>query len=412
MRPFRHLLIGSFVFLLLTACTEEAPKEQPQGPEARLAAKNSKTSLLPKFVEVSIPNLRLRSTPDLEGAVLERLALESVVEYLHDSTNFTTLVEMGGEDRYEHWYKVRSGNGNEGWVYGGCIKFLGERESLRFQSIKESQAPIPLSKKKEIDPMEQAQMNRFGELLKKISIQKKLALEEAIQYYEGMFPNRKAAASDWALAKLVAFQQQVHGYWVDRLPSSKFQAHLAELKRYGSVDMQQNASLRELDQLYLAFALGPKGELLLVPNIDKFQRRVYRIAPANGRIFLDLYAQDIEEPVLKDGEIIRPITELAARLISWDKFLLRLPDYELKDWIEEQKSLYLRALLQGTANRPAFAGQPKRLEADFQLAYKNLLEQMGEASLILKMQPYVEVLAQENYIYNERVRAAQAKVYE
>lgn len=412
MQPFRQLLIGSFVFLLLTACTEEAPKEHPQGPEARLAAKNSKTSPLPQFVEVSIPNLRLRSTPDLEGAVLERLALESVVEYLHDSTNFTTLVEMGGEDRYEHWYKVRSGNGNEGWVYGGCIKFLGERESLRFQSIKESQAPIPLSKKKEIDPMEQAQMNRFGELLKKISIQKKLALEEAIQYYEGMFPNRKAAASDWALAKLVAFQQQVHGYWVDRLPSSKFQAHLAELKRYGSVDMQQNASLRELDQLYLAFALGPKGELLLVPNIDKFQRRVYRIAPANGRIFLDLYAQDIEEPVLKDGEIIRPITELAARLISWDKFLLRLPDYELKDWIEEQKSLYLRALLQGTANRPAFAGQPKRLEADFQLAYKNLLEQMGEASLILKMQPYVEVLAQENYIYNERVRAAQAKVYE
>ncbi|AFC25784.1 SH3 domain-containing protein [Saprospira grandis] len=412
MRPFRHLLIGSFVFLLLPACNEERPKEQPQGPEHRLAAKNSKTSPLPQFVEVSIPNLRLRSTPDLEGAVLERLALESVVEYLNDSTNFTTLVEMGGEDRYEHWYKVRSGNGNEGWVYGGCIKFLGERESLRFQSIKESETPIPLSQKEEIDPMEQAQMNRFGELLKKTSIQKKSALEEAIQYYEGMFPNRKAAASDWALAKLIAFQQQVHSYWVDRLPSSKFQAHLAELKRYGSVDMQQNASLRELDQLYLAFALGPKGELLLVPNIDKFQRRVYRIAPANGRIFLDLYAQDIEEPVLKDGEIIRPITELAARLISWDKFLLRLPNYELKDWIEEQKSLYLRALLQGTANRPAFAGQPKRLEDDFQLAYKNLLEQMGEASLILKMQPYVEVLAQENYIYNERVRAAQAKVYE
>lgn len=175
----------------MTACTEEAPKEQPRGPEHRLAAKNSKTSLLPQFVEVSIPNLRLRSTPDLEGAVLERLALESVVEYLNDSTNFTTLVEMGGEDRYEHWYKVRSSNGNEGWVYGGCIKFLTERENLRFQSIKESQAPIPLSKKKEIDPMEQAQMNRFGELLKKISIQKNRPLKRPYNTMRGCFPTAK-----------------------------------------------------------------------------------------------------------------------------------------------------------------------------------------------------------------------------
>lgn len=412
MRPFHHILISSFILFLFQACAESVPEKEPQGPDHRLKAKNSKSKQKPQFVAVSIPHLRLRSTPDLEGAVLERLALESVIEYLNDSTSFTTLVEMGGEKRYEHWYKVRSNNGNEGWVYGGCIKFLSERESLRFQSIKESETPIPLMQKEAFSPIDQAQMKRFEQLIGKISIQNKGALEEATQYYEGMFPNRKSSVSDWALAKLISFQQKVHSHWLDRLPNSKFQGYLSELKRYGSVDMQQNASLRELDQLYLAFALGPKGELLLVPNIDKFQRRVYRIAPANGRIFLDLYAQDIEEPVLKNGEIIRPITELAARLISWDKFLLRLPDYELKDWIEEQKSLYLRALLQGTANRPAFAGQPKRLQDDFQLAYTNLLEQMGEASLILKMRPYVEVLAQENYIYNDRIRAAQAKVYE
>jgi len=73
-----------------------------------------------KFLTISVDNLRVRTSPELDSEKIENLAIGSKVEFLEKSNNQTTVTIKNNEIT-EYWYKVKTPSGNIGWIHGCCF---------------------------------------------------------------------------------------------------------------------------------------------------------------------------------------------------------------------------------------------------------------------------------------------------
>ena len=75
---------------------------------------------------ITIDSFNFRTTPKLDGAVIKKLRLSEKVVYLNQITDFSQkiFVDQNWED--EPWVKVRTIEGDEGWVYGAGVSYYDE----------------------------------------------------------------------------------------------------------------------------------------------------------------------------------------------------------------------------------------------------------------------------------------------
>ncbi len=72
---------------------------------------------------VNVDGLQLREAPGPEGKVIRGLKLGESLTDLREVSDFTTPVQLRGIAFNEPWLKVKTGKGEEGWVYGGALSF-------------------------------------------------------------------------------------------------------------------------------------------------------------------------------------------------------------------------------------------------------------------------------------------------
>lgn len=72
---------------------------------------------------VTIEGLKLRKQPGLKGEVLETLKLYDEVSFLNKKSEKTEEISLGLEKVTDHWVKVRSKAGKEGWVFGAGVHY-------------------------------------------------------------------------------------------------------------------------------------------------------------------------------------------------------------------------------------------------------------------------------------------------
>ncbi|MGY0393316.1 SH3 domain-containing protein [Bizionia sp. KMM 8389] len=70
---------------------------------------------------ITVDNLRVRTSPQLDSEKIENLAIGSKVEFLEKSNNQTTVTIKNNEIT-EYWYKVKTSSGNIGWIHGCCFE--------------------------------------------------------------------------------------------------------------------------------------------------------------------------------------------------------------------------------------------------------------------------------------------------
>lgn len=404
--------------LFLASCSDDSISADITNNQTRAAQKEQRSRL---FMKVTMNNLRVRATPDLEGAVLQRLKDENIIEYMLDSTNFTTMVEMKGKEHHDHWYKVKTDAGNEGWVYGGCIALLEKKENDRILALKvdaEKRAKISGNKEgfsateivQKAPEINTLLLKQYHKYLNAIPVHSPNAMQRAIAYYESIFPKSVDGTADEAFGDLIGFHEKVHQYWKGQGGLDKYQYMAEEIRRYGSPNMQQDAFCRKLNNNALTFGINSKELVVLKPNVDLLMRQIYRLVSESAREYLEQYAVEAENPALEDQRIVVNVTELAAYTIFWDKFLTKYPYSPMKEGIKERRRQYLGLLLRGTSATPAFDSKTNVLKAEFKDAYERIDTQFGHSPIIEKMQAYHQRLKNADFIQSSSISAAQEDV--
>ena len=99
MRFFLCVCLPVYLLLIsLSACQEATPAPIVEPMDSVVIAPPPS-----RFMRTKSTRLRVRATPDLEGAVLQILQEGTLVEYLHDSTLFTTSIFYNQQEYNRNW---------------------------------------------------------------------------------------------------------------------------------------------------------------------------------------------------------------------------------------------------------------------------------------------------------------------
>lgn len=110
------------------ATTPQQPGPKPVRPAlsnqpATTTTTPSATSSKYSTLYVSIDGLKMRKEPGLKGDAIAKLALYEPVTFLNQKTEWTQEISLGYEKVKDHWVKVRSQSGKEGWVFGAGVHY-------------------------------------------------------------------------------------------------------------------------------------------------------------------------------------------------------------------------------------------------------------------------------------------------
>lgn len=97
--------------------TPAKPSATPSTPST--SAATSKYSTL----FVTIDGLKMRKQPGLKGELVAQLDLYEQVYFLNQKSEKTEEISLGYEKVTDHWVKVRTKSGKEGWVFGAGVHY-------------------------------------------------------------------------------------------------------------------------------------------------------------------------------------------------------------------------------------------------------------------------------------------------
>lgn len=72
---------------------------------------------------VTIDDLNVRKEPGLKSETIAKLKLYEPVTFLNEKTNWTQEISLGHEKVADHWVKIRTQSGKEGWVFGAGVHY-------------------------------------------------------------------------------------------------------------------------------------------------------------------------------------------------------------------------------------------------------------------------------------------------
>jgi hypothetical protein len=114
------------------ATTPPAPSEPSPTPGAkpsRPTLSNTPAQSAPPSSDnystlyATIDGLKVRKEPGLKGEAIAKLALYEPVVFLNEKTNWTQEISLGHEKVTDHWVKIRTQSGKEGWVFGAGVHY-------------------------------------------------------------------------------------------------------------------------------------------------------------------------------------------------------------------------------------------------------------------------------------------------
>lgn len=73
---------------------------------------------------VTIDGLRMRDKPGLKGELVAKLNLYEPVTFLNEKTDWTQEINLGTEKVTDHWIRVKTQSGKEGWVFGAGLHYF------------------------------------------------------------------------------------------------------------------------------------------------------------------------------------------------------------------------------------------------------------------------------------------------
>jgi hypothetical protein len=101
----------------------------PGSQSAAPAASGSKYATL----YVTIDGLKVRKEPSLKGAMVTKLDLYQQVYFLNQKSEKTETISLGTEKATDHWVKIRTKEGKEGWVFGAGVHYYKTKRKGTFE---------------------------------------------------------------------------------------------------------------------------------------------------------------------------------------------------------------------------------------------------------------------------------------
>jgi hypothetical protein len=408
------------IFALLIACDNQ---EATTAIDSNNAPKIKDEALPRLFMETQTRRLRVRETPDLEGTVLHILSDGILVEFLYDSTNFTTEIVYDRKKYDANWYKIQTVDKIEGWVYSPFVKFLPNAENQKvvtqretaelLEAANEEQPEISKKQQKAMrQPVNKNLINNYKNYLSSLDKNKPQSIGQAIGRFSAIFIGyANENTHDAAYVAFHDFYTQILQKLQGSTNMNQYQHLAAEIKRYNRATMQSDAFSRTLGENGINFSIQ-NGKVVIAEDVDFLYRVFYRECSIPMRAYMNQYQLEVPNVWLEQETLLITPKELARWALSWNYFVATYPDFAWNSDAKRRLKKQLTILLEGTNKTPAFDPDSYVLKAEFLEAYKHITDNYPESKIGRAFTEYSTVLEANDWKTSSSITAAQNKVLE
>lgn len=143
----------------------------------------------------------------------------------------------------------------------------------------------------------------------------------------------------------------------------------------------------------------------------KFQKKYVfdRLSPAMQSYFIQTQ-KEITEGTASDGGLIVEPKVLAERVVFWEEFLKKYPNFRWNIEATSSTGWFTDMLLNGLDNTPAFDYETKMLNVSYQQAYRFLMDNKAETQAKKILAEYYPILSQNKMKDSPQAQAYRAKL--
>lgn len=413
-----QFIFFSSLFIFLIACNNQ---ETVNTTDKNEAPKVEAEALPRLFMETQTRRLRVRETPDLEGTVLYILSDGVFVEFLYDSTNFTTEIVYDRKEYNANWYKIQTADKIEGWVYAAFVKFLPkvqnqkivtQRETAELlEAANEKQPELSKKQKKAMkQPVNQNLINNYKSYLSSLEKNNPQSIGQAISRFSAVFiGSANENTHDAAYVAFHNFYKQVLKKLQSGTNMNQYQHLKPEIKRYNRATMQTDAFSRTLGENGVNFSVQNE-QVILAEDVDFLYRVFYRECSIPMRAYMNQYQLEVPNIWLEQEKLLITPKELARWALSWNYFVATYPDFVWNSEAKRRLKKQLSILLEGTDKTPAFNPDSYALNPAFLEAYKHITDNYPESKIGRAFSEYTAALEENDWKMSSSITAAQNKV--
>jgi hypothetical protein len=368
-----------------------------------------------RFLVTNAANIRIRQTPDLQGVVVEVLpAINMILEYLNDSTQFMSEVSFQNQQLVGHWYKCRTSKGNEGWVFGGLAGFVSDAENqkilsqIRANTIhpnNPNQANIQhLSPKNKDTKVDEVKTQAYYQYLQRLNTQQYYSVSSALAEFRLQFEDATGASCDKAFVDFRNFFQKVEASLQSKHNFGAYASKAEELKTYGRAYTGQDSFLYKLSENGFVLVLVD-GQVGIGEDTDFILRTFYRYVSPAMRDYLNQLHTESETYWIESQKVLISPEKLADWAGFWLNFSDKYPNFLLHIESRQRGIAFLRYLVYGNTLSPVFDKQKKLLPA-YKQAYEKLKTTYAGSAFGEKFAQYVQTLAENGDYYDNSIEQA------
>ena len=143
------------------------------------------------------------------------------------------------------------------------------------------------------------------------------------------------------------------------------------------------------------FYLEPQTVYLL-KNFGPSLTRAYRE-------YLTIGSKEQQTRFAEDGRILISSDSLTSRIMTWDNFMTKYPDFISIRIAQDQYSQYLGAFLAGMDNSRVFDPSTNRLNDSSRVSFESFIVKNPESNSAEVVKAYLDLLKSTNFNYTDRV---------
>lgn len=322
MKTFFCISICSLLAVfLLSGCASESTKSAETKPQTNTnptapapAPVKPETYLYTTVYDAML----LRAEADQKAAVIEKLALGTLLEGNNEKSAQKVEATLGGVTWTEPFYSVSQvgGAAKSGWIFGGGIQTIYAGPKAGAPDL--------------------VRLTRFAELLKTLKVNNLESGKVAWDYVRANFSDAQGATADAALVMLERFGRRLvaEGNFYSSLEKINWSEADFSAIWEGKYDMSKKPLDQKFDAAGLCYFTG-EGMVYPIWDMRKLQSFFGSKCTPAMKTFLDMEVHAQLKPETTDAHLIITPEELADRCAAWQKFNQAHPYFVYADQTKE-----------------------------------------------------------------------------
>jgi len=146
-----------------------------------------------------------------------------------------------------------------------------------------------------------------------------------------------------------------------------------------------------------------EGTFYLEPQTEYLLKNFGMTLSPAYREYLIIGSKEQQERFAEDGTILISSDSLTTRIMTWENFMVRYPDFISIKMAQDQYSQYLGAFLAGMDNSRIFDPATNHLNDSSKVAFESFVVKNSESKSTEVVKAYLELLKSTNFNYTDKV---------